>query len=49
MIRAFVRFYFSRTLRNWRALRKVCMARLPKLKLLKSKGASDGPASRIIA
>lgn len=34
MIRAFIllmRFYFSPTVKNWRALRKVCMAQLPKL------------------
>jgi len=30
MIRAFARFYFSPTLRNWRSLRRVCMAKLPK-------------------
>ena len=30
MIRAFVRFYFSRTLANWRALRRACMDTLPK-------------------
>ena len=30
MISAFFRFYFSRTLSNWRALRRECMAALPK-------------------
>ena len=30
MINAFFRFYFSRTLANWRALRRECMASLPK-------------------
>ena len=29
MIRAFVRFYLKPTLANWRALRRVCMAKLP--------------------
>ena len=29
MIRAFIRFYFSPTVSNWRALRRVCMSRLP--------------------
>ncbi len=29
MIAAFVRYYLSPTLKNWRALRRVCMARLP--------------------
>ena len=31
MIRAFIRYYFRRNVRNWRALRKVCMAQLPKI------------------
>lgn len=30
MIRAFARFYFAPTLANWRSLRRLCMARLPK-------------------
>ena len=30
MIRAFARFYFSRTLKNWRELRRVCREALPK-------------------
>ena len=30
MIRAFLRFYFSRTVRNWRSLRRACMDALPK-------------------
>ena len=30
MIRAFLRFYFSRTLKHWRLLRRECMAVLPK-------------------
>ena len=30
MIRTFLKFYFSRTLANWRALRRECMAALPK-------------------
>ena len=30
MIRAMIRYYFSRTLKNWRALRRECMAALPK-------------------
>lgn len=30
MIRAFLRFYFKPTLDNWRKLRRVCMAKLPK-------------------
>lgn len=30
MIRAFVRFYFTRTLKNWRELRRECRATLPK-------------------
>ena len=29
MIRAFLRYYFSPTLRNWRALRRIAMSRLP--------------------
>jgi hypothetical protein len=29
MIRAFARFYFKPSLANWRALRRVCMAKLP--------------------
>lgn len=29
MIAAFIRYYFAPTLSNWRALRRVCMARLP--------------------
>lgn len=29
MIAKFLKFYFSPTLRNWRALRRVCMSRLP--------------------
>jgi len=32
MIRAFVRYYFSRTVANWRALRRECMAALPQRK-----------------
>ena len=31
MIRAFILFYFTRTLANWRALRRACMAALPKV------------------
>ena len=31
MIRAFIRFYLSRTLVNWRSLRRVCMSALPKV------------------
>ena len=30
MISAFVRFYFSRTLKNWRELRRVCRDAPPK-------------------
>jgi hypothetical protein len=30
MIRAFLKFYFTRTLDNWRALRRECRAELPK-------------------
>ena len=30
MIRAFVKFWFSRTLANWRALRRECRNALPK-------------------
>ena len=30
MIRAFVTFFFSRTVRNWRSLRRSCMDALPK-------------------
>ena len=30
MISAFVRFYLSRTLKNWRALRRECRNALPK-------------------
>ena len=29
MITAFARFYFSPTLKNWRVLRRLCMAKLP--------------------
>lgn len=29
MIRSFLKFYFVPTLRNWRDLRRLCMARLP--------------------
>ncbi len=29
MIRAFARFYFTPTLKNWRVLRRLCMAKLP--------------------
>lgn len=30
MIRAFLTFYLSRTVENWRALRRECMVFLPK-------------------
>ncbi len=30
MILSFLRFYFRRTVSNWRALRRECMAALPK-------------------
>ncbi len=30
MIRAFIAFYISRNVANWRALRRACMAQLPK-------------------
>ena len=30
MIRAFARFWLTPTLKNWRALRRLCMKRLPK-------------------
>ena len=30
MIRAFLTFYFYRTVRNWRSLRRACMDALPK-------------------
>jgi hypothetical protein len=30
VIRAFLKFYFSRNLGNWRALRRVCRSALPK-------------------
>ena len=30
MIRAFAKFFFARTLENWRALRRECRAKLPK-------------------
>lgn len=29
MIRAFITYYFTPTLENWRALRRICMSRLP--------------------
>lgn len=29
MIRAFIRYYLNPMLANWRALRRVCMSRLP--------------------
>jgi len=32
MIRTFVRYYFSRTVANWRALRRKYMAALPQRK-----------------
>jgi len=32
MIFAFIRYYFTPTLKNWRALRRLCMAKLPKAK-----------------
>ena len=31
MIRAFLKFYFSRTLLNWRLLRRACIKVLPKI------------------
>ena len=40
MIRAFAKFYFSRTLRNWRELRRACMAVLPKTE--KAKDVENG-------
>ena len=30
VLSAFLRFYFRRTVANWRALRRECMDRLPK-------------------
>ena len=30
MIRAFARFYLAPTLKNWRVLRRLCMAKLPR-------------------
>lgn len=30
MIRAFLKFYFSPSLKSWRALRRTCIKRLPK-------------------
>jgi hypothetical protein len=30
MIVAFIRYFFRRTVTNWRALRRECMERLPK-------------------
>ena len=30
MIRAFLIFYFSRTVKNWRTMRRACMDALPK-------------------
>lgn len=30
MIRAFVRYWFTRNVQNWRALRRACMDALPK-------------------
>ncbi len=30
MIRAFVKFYFRRTIENWRSLRRACRDTLPK-------------------
>jgi hypothetical protein len=39
MIRAFLRFYFRPSLANWRALRRVCMAKLP---AIPKKDASNG-------
>lgn len=30
MIRAFLAFYFSPTLKRWRSLRRLCMAKLPR-------------------
>jgi len=29
MIAAFIRYYFSRTVKNWRLLRRACMDALP--------------------
>jgi hypothetical protein len=40
VIRKFLRFYFKPTLANWRALRRVCMAKLPPQR--KPKDASNG-------
>ena len=31
MIASFIKFYFSRTVKNWRNLRRACMASLPKV------------------
>ena len=37
MIAAFLRYYFAPTLKNWRALRRVCMSRLPTKTTTKAK------------
>jgi hypothetical protein len=36
MIRAWLRFYFRPTLANWRALRRICMKKLPKPSVLRA-------------
>jgi hypothetical protein len=41
MIRAFASFYFKPSLANWRSLRRICMAKLPKPSVLK-KEPSNG-------
>ena len=40
MIRKFLRLYFKPTLTNWRSLRRVCMAKLPKPRILKKEPAN---------
>lgn len=44
VIRAFIRYYFAPTLGNWRALRRICMAKLPPAARNESsaKGEKDG-------
>jgi hypothetical protein len=39
MIRAFIRYYFMPSLSNWRALRRVCMSKLPATTTTKPKTA----------
>lgn len=41
MIRAFVRFYFRRTVSNWRALRRECRNALPKAERKALEGSGE--------